>query len=145
MDVFLILSSVFLALLVFGFLWGMFRSWKKSLIRFGLLVVDVVIAIFCSPLIAKAVLKKIAHGTTISIFNFSIDFSDFINDLVGSDLAGDLAAAEGVTNELATALLNVVMNVAIFFVFFIVLWLFSLIIYAIICAIIKHAGKSDKK
>lgn len=145
MDVFLILSSVFLALLVFGFLWGMFRSWKKSLIRFGLLVVDVVIAIFCSPLIAKAVLKKIAHGTTISIFNFSIDFSDFINDLVGSDLAGDLAAAEGVTNELATALLNVVMNIAIFFVFFIALWLFSLIIYAIICAIIKHAGKSDKK
>lgn len=145
MDIFLILSSVFLGLLVFGFLWGMFRSWKKSLIRFATLVIDIVIAIFCAPVIAKAILKKIAHGTTISIFGFSVDFSEFVQDLVGSDLVGDLAAAEEITNELATSLLNVAMNIVIFFLLFIVLWLISLIVYAIICAVMKHAGKKDKK
>lgn len=145
MNIFLILSSVFLGLLIFGFLWGMLRSWRKSLLRFGILVIDLIIAIFCSPLIAKAIIKQVAHGTTITIFNFSFDFGDIINDLIGSNITGDMASVETVTNELATGLINVVMNIVVFFLLFIVLWLFSLIIYAIIWAIIKHAGGKGRK
>lgn len=123
----------------------MLRSWKKSLVRLGILIVDVLIALFTAPAIASAIIKKIAHGTTISIFNFNIDFSKIIEGFVGDSLTGDIAAAQEITNELATALINVVVNLVLFFLMFIVLWLISLIIYGIVFAIIKHTGKKEGK
>lgn len=143
MNIFAIISSVFGVLLLFGFLIGVFRSWKKSLIRFAILIVDVVISLFVSPAIVKAVIKKVSNGTTLSIFNFNIDFSEIIENFVGGDMAKDIISAESTTNQLATSLINIVVNVVMFFVIFISLWLLSLIIYGIISLIVGHVRKKD--
>ncbi len=144
-NIFIILSSVFIAFLIFGFLWGMFRSWKKSLIRFGILIVDFIIALFCAPPISKTIIKAITHGTTVSIFNINLDVSKMFQELVGADMAGDLVYAQDTTNELATAFINVVINLIVFLLAFIALWLISLIIYGIVFSIIKHSKKEENK
>ena len=141
MNIFVIVSIVLGGLLLIGFLFGMLRSWKKSLIRFGIIVLDVILALFLSPVISKLFINKITNGTSISIFKFNFDISGVLTDVMGENVANDLLAANSTTNEFVTAIVNIFANIILFFVMFILLWLISLLVYAIVTAVVHHSSK----
>ena len=144
-NIFIYVSIGFGVLLLIGFGLGMLRSWKKSLIRFGILFGDLLISLFTAPAIAKLVVKKIATGTKIAIFNFNVDLAEVIEGIAGENISSELAGAESTTAEVATGLINILTNVALFVILFLSIWLLSLIIYWIVCAVVHHCKKEEIK
>ncbi len=138
-------SVAVLSLMLIGFLIGFLRNWKKSLIRFGILVVCLIAAIFLSPVIAGAVMGKVVNGMVLTIFGFSINFEEVAKEMVDESFANDLMSTNGTTTDLATALMNVTLNVLCFLSIFIVLCIVSWIIYAIVFAVIGKKNKSQEK
>ena len=131
-----------IVLLLLGFLIGFLRNWKKSLTRFIILLVCVLLSIFLAPVITNALVGNSVEGTTISIFSFHIDVGDLLSSLINNpDITNDLMGANETTNQLISALVRVVANLAVFLVMFLVLYLLSLLVYAIVFAILSSRRK----
>ena len=71
-----IFTSVCLSLLFIGFVIGFLRSWKKSLVRFGILVCALILAIFLSPVISAKLMNIFVQGTTFVGFGVNITFEN---------------------------------------------------------------------
>lgn len=145
-----ILTSLFLGFLLFGLLVGFGRGWVRSLIRFGIIIVSILFAVFLSPALTGKLLDKFVSGTTFSGFGISIDLEEKLSEVAGaSEFLSDLFASDGTTTDLAVALLNVLMNILAFLLIFLVIVLVSLIIYWIVCLCIhvkrKKAGIKPEK
>ena len=148
MTIISIISTAVIGLLVIGFLIGLGRSWKKSLVRFGTLLVTLVLSIFLSPVISKALLSKFAKGTVLSVFGFSVDFKDVVENFAGEDVVNDIFATNGTTSELATSMMNLVMNLATFLLLFVAVSLLALAVYGIVVLVLhinfKKSGEEKK-
>lgn len=141
MEVFGIVSAIFIALLVIGFLLGFWRNWKKSLSRFVILTAVLILSIFIAPVISNAIISGNTSGSVLSFAGFSIDFEELLSGFVGEDIMADLSVASGTTNNLVISVMHIVVNIAMFLLMFIVVSLFSLIVYWIVCGIFHSKNK----
>ena len=145
MKIVTIVTSVCLSLVFIGFVIGFFRSWKKSLIRFGILFGSLLMAIFLSPVLSARLMRIFVKGNTFSGFGMTLDLEGVISGMVGDEqIVADLMSANSTTSNLTTALLNVVMNVIGFLLIFFVLWFFSLFVYWIVCLILRIRRHKDE-
>lgn len=124
---------------------GVFRGWKHSLIRFGIVMGCFLLSLFIGPLIASALMKRFVNGFVLTAFSFEINFEDMAGNIINDkQLVEDLFAPNSTTANLTSAIMNVLLNVVIFLVLFISLFLISLLIYVIISAVIRR-GQEKKK
>lgn len=136
MDIMLIISGALGVILLIGVLLGLLRSWKKSTIRFGLLLFCFLMAMVLSSKIASLLMSKFVNGLVLTIFGKTIDFESLVGDI-----AGDLMGEGSAMTDFATALLNIVVKLIAFLVVFIVLMIVTLLVYYIIVAIMSKAEK----
>ena len=140
-----IVTSVCLSLIFIGFLIGFLRSWKKSLIRFGILLGSLILAIFLSPVIASKLIGVFVKGNTFSGFGLTLNLEDMVAGMVGDEqFVADLLSANSTTSNLTTALANVVLNLIMFLAIFFVIWLVSLFIYWIVNLILRIREHNDE-
>ena len=144
-----IVLSLFLVCIILGFLFGWFRGFSKSLVRFIILLAVTVLAFFVVPSITKAVLKM-----DISKWNINIDgvqvitLGDLIIDMlekipVVQELIESSPTFEGVITLAPQMIANVVLFIAFFFIF---KWV-SMVIYWIIAGVFfskKKMGDKDR-
>ena len=141
MNIFLIISSIFFTTLAVGFFVGFFRGWCKSLIRLGITIANIAIAVFLSPFITGVITSNITEGSEISIFKFTLNLSDLFKDIIGNDIT----ISQTTTNLLTTAIANVLANILLFLVIFLFLQVFSLMIYWIIILVLHLKCKEEKE
>ena len=127
MGIMTIVSLVLGALLLIGFLLGFWRSWQKSLIRFGFIVVSFIAALLLSSKISKFLMSKYVSGLVVSVLGMSFDFED-----LAGEFAGDLMGEGSALTSFATALMNIAIKLASFLIVFVSFMLVTLIIYWII-------------
>ncbi len=137
MNLMLIISFAVGALLFIGVLFGVLRSWQKSVIRTCLIIISLVVALVLAPKIASSLMSKYVDGLVLTIFGKSIDFESVIGDI-----AGDLLTEGSVLTNFTTAILNIIVRLAAFLILFISLFIVTLIIYYIISLIMKSRQKS---
>lgn len=143
--IFAIVSSVVLLLLLIGFGLGMMRSWCRALIRLGITIADLIISLIVAPLLCGAFIGKFASGTTVTIFNFSVDFEDVATKLFGENASVDLPLFTSEITEIAKVCMNVVLNIVIFLIMFLLIWICSYIIYGVIVIVVKVAANKEGK
>lgn len=136
MDIMTIISIALGVFLIIGFFLGFLRSWKKSTIRFGLIVVCFFVALLLSSKISESLMSKYVSGLVISIFGQTIDFESLVGEV-----AGDLVSEGSALTNFATALLNIFVKLIAFLIVFISLMVVTLLIYYIIVAIMSSKQK----
>lgn len=144
-----VVSIVLIGLLLIGFFLGFARSWKKSLVRFGIIVGCVVTSILLTNIFSTMIMNNYVNGLVVTIFGLSVDFEELAVEVLGdSSFVADLFGANSVTTKVATAFMNVVVNLLIYIVIFIILFIVSFIIYGIVSIIVtikKREGKENAK
>ena len=89
--------------IVFGILLGLFRGWRRSLLRFGLIIVSLILAFAFCGMMAKTILNINVQGQTLGEY-----ISEMIKD-----------AAQGVDiSNLASALVESIIKIASFLLLF---------------------------
>ncbi len=141
MSIIGIFTTVCFALLLIGFGIGFLRSWKKSLVRFGILLGSLILSIFISPVIAKSLMGAFVDGTKFVGFGMDIDFKEMVGGSGESEFMTDLFEANSTTTELATSLVNVVFNLVMFLLVFFAIALLSLIVYWIVIGVLRIKRK----
>ncbi len=136
MDIMSIVSLVLGALLLIGFLLGVLRAWKKSLIRMAFIIVSFVGAFLLSSKVSKFLMSRYVNGLVVSLFGQTIDFES-----IAGDLAGDLLGEGSALTNFATALLNIFIKIIAFLIIFLSLFIVTLIIYWVISAIMSSRKK----
>lgn len=137
MSIITIASIALGVLILIGFLLGIWRSWKKSLIRTCLLAVSFVGALILSSKIAELLMSKYVDGLVVSLFGQTIDFESIIGDI-----AGDLLGEGSALTNFATAILNIFIKLVAFLIVFVSLFIVTLIVYYIIVAIMAGRQRS---
>ena len=137
MNVMTIVSLILGVIIFIGVLFGVIRSWQKSLIRTGLIVLSLVAALLLAPKIASLLMSKYVDGLVLSIFGQTIN----IESIVG-DIAGDLLGEGSALTNFATAILNIIVKLAAFLIAFLVFIIVTLVIYYVIVAIMAGRRKS---
>ena len=138
MGIMSIISLVFGGLLLIGFLLGFWRSWQKSLIRFGFIMVSFIAALLLSSKVSKVLMSKYVSGMVLSIFGTTIDFES-----LAGEFAGDLLGEGSALSTFANALLNIAIKIAAFLIIFISFFIVTLIIYWIISLIMNSKKKKS--
>ncbi len=145
MAIFTILTSVFLGFVLIGVLIGVFRSWKKSLVRFGIVVGCFVFSLLLAPMISSFLASKIVSGTTITIFGASLNLSEIVNNLFNNEDFSSLFAENGATDTLINCLARVIFNFIIMIIMFLILWFISMIVYWIVCAVLHKTKEKPEE
>ncbi|MCL2621506.1 MAG: hypothetical protein FWD32_00530 [Firmicutes bacterium] len=123
--------GILVAFLVFGFLWGIIRGFKKSLIRFITVLVFGAVALFCTPMIVNSMYDStvVAEGLTLKGFIFKlVQDNPAITDYVSLNLIEGFALAFA--------------NLLVFFALWFLLKMVSWIIYAL-CSIGAYKQRED--
>ena len=137
MNVVTIASIALGVLILIGFLLGIWRSWKKSLIRLSLLIFSFVCAMLLSSKVSELLMDKYVDGLVISIFGQTIDIESIVGEVVG-----DLLTEGSALTIFATAVLNIFLRLIAFLILFASFMIVTLIIYFIIVAIMSGRQKS---
>ena len=125
---------------------GVFRGWKHSLIRFGIVLGCFLASLFFGPMIASALMKRFVKGFVLSVFSLEINFEDVAGNIISDkQLLEDLFSENSTTADLTSAMMNVLLNVLIFLIMFILLFLISLLVYVIISAVIRRGSEKKKE
>ena len=144
MDAISIVSVALIGLLIIGFILGFARSWKKSLVRFGIITGCVLFSLLLTKPISSLIMNNYVNGLVVSIFGISVNFEEIANEVLGdSSFVADLFAPNSVTTKVATAFMNVVVNLLIYVVIFIALFLISFVIYSIISLVVTIRKKNS--
>lgn len=138
MGIMSIVSLALGALLLIGFLLGFWRSWRKSLIRFGFIVLSFIAALLLSSKISKILMSKYVSGLVISLFGMSIDFEE-----LAGEFAGDLLGEGSAITSFATALMNIAIKLISFLIIFVSFMIVTLIIYWIISLSMNSKRKKN--
>jgi len=133
-----IVSIALGALLLTGFLLGFWRSWKKSLIRFGFLVVSFIAALLLSSKISKILMSKYVNGLVVSLFGATFDFEE-----IAGEFAGDLLGEGSALTTFATALMNIAIKLIAFLIVFLAFFIVTLIIYWIISLMMNSKKRKN--
>ncbi len=144
MSILSIVSLSLLGLLVIGFLFGMFRSFKKSLTRFIMIFASLLIAIFVSPVLSSFLIKNFVSGYVFNGFGITVDFEEILQGMASDGAMNDIISAKA-TEDLALNLMNLVVNIAAFFVIFIALIIVTLIFYWIGSFIVFFVSRRSPK
>ena len=127
-----ILLAVFVVL---GFLWGLGRGLKKSLLRFGFFIGFVIIFALISPIIAKALLGiNVGTGTIEEMIKQALLEIEFINDIVASN-PGFM--------DFITQLPLILVNLVLFIVLALVAKMLSWVGYSITAKIVFRKNKTS--
>ncbi len=132
MGIMTIVSLVLGAMLIIGFLLGFWRSWQKSIVRFGFIMVSFVLALIFSSKLSKILMSKYVDGLVVSIFGLTLDFEE-----IAGSIAGDLLTEGSALTNFATALVNIAIKLLAFLIIFIALFVATFVIYSIISLIIS--------
>ena len=137
----LILNFVFVAFLLIGFLFGL-KGLKKSGLRFGFFLVAMVIALFVTPLISKAIMEiKINYeGQAMTLNNVLLTLINNVEQISEITTASPTVAT--LFQNMPLMLANVVIYVVVSYVLSFISWILYLILKGVI---IKNNKKSDKK
>ena len=138
MEIMTIVSLVLAFLLLVGFLLGFWRSWQKSLVRFGFIIVSFVCAMLFSSKISKFLMGKYVKGLVVSLFGKSIYFEE-----LAGNFAGDLLTEDSALTTFATALLNIAIKLVSFLIIFLSMFIVTLIIYWIISGIMSSKRRKN--
>lgn len=138
MNIIVIVSIALAVLLLIGFLFGFWRSWKKSLIRSGFILVSFVVSLFLTSKISKFLMSKYVNGLVVSFFGKTFDFEQ-----IAGSVSKDLFYEGSALTNLATALLNIVIKLASFLILFLALYIITGIIYLIISAIMSSKKRKE--
>ena len=139
-------SIILVGLLLVGFFLGFARSWKKSLVRFGIIVGCVLASILLTNVFSNMIMNNYVNGLVVTIFGFSVDFESLAVEVLGdSSFVADLFGANSITTKVATAFMNVVVNLLVYIVIFVILFLISFIIYGIVSIIVTIKKRGDKE
>lgn len=132
MEIMTIVSFSLLGLLIVGFLLGFWRSWQKSIVRFGFIMLSFILALIFSSKLSDVLMSKYVTGLVVSIFGLTLDFEQ-----IAGEVAGDLLTEGSALTNFATALLNIAIKLLSFMIIFVALFFATLIIYYIISLIIS--------
>lgn len=132
MSIMTIVSLSVGGLLVIGLLLGFWRSWQKSIVRFGFIMLSFILSLIFSSKLSKVLMSKYVSGLVVSIFGLTVDFEE-----LAGGLAGDLLSEGSALTNFATALMNVAIKLVSFLIIFIALFVATLLIYGIISLIIS--------
>lgn len=141
--------SLFLVCIILGFLFGWFRGFSKSLVRFIIVLAVTVLAFFVVPSITTAVLKMDISKLNINIGGVSaVTLGDLIIDLIEQvPIVQDLIESSPTLASVITLVPQMLANVVLFIAFFFIFKWFSMIIYWIIAGIFfskKKMGDKDR-
>ena len=136
MEIITIASISLAVLLVIGILYGLWRSWKKSLIRFGFILVSFFASFLLTSKISKVLMSRYVNGLVVSIFGQTFDFEE-----IAGNLAQDLFYEGSALTTFASALMNIAIKLITFLIIFITFFIVTLIIYWIISAIMNSKKK----
>ena len=144
MNIMTIISLSLGGLLIVGFLLGFWRSWQKSIVRFGFIILSFILALVFSSKLSKLLMSKYVSGLVVSIFGLTLDFEE-----IAGSVAGELLSEGSALTNFATALLNIAIKLVAFLLIFVVLFVVTLMIYYIISAIMsvhrKRKSVGDEK
>lgn len=132
MSIMSIVSLSLGGLLIVGFLLGFWRSWQKSIVRFGFIMLSFVLALIFSSKLSNVLMDKYVSGLVVSIFGLTLDFEQ-----IAGKIAGDLLTEGSALTNFATALLNIAIKLLAFMIIFVALFVVTLVIYYIISLIIS--------
>ena len=138
MEIVTITSISLAVLLVIGILYGLWRSWKKSLIRFGFIIVSFLAAFFLTSKISKLLMSRYVNGLVLSIFGQTFDFEE-----IAGNLAQDLFYEGSALTSFASALMNIVIKLVAFLIIFLAFFIVTLFIYWIISAVMNSKEKKN--
>ena len=129
--------SLFLVCIILGFVFGWFRGFSKSLVRFIIVLAVTVLAFFVVPSITTAVLKMDISKLNINIGGVSaVTLGDLIIDLIEQvPIVQDLIESSPTLASVITLVPQMLANVVLFIAFFFIFKWFSMIIYWIIAGI----------
>lgn len=142
----LIVIAVFVAVLLFGFLFGLWRGFNKSLVRLLFVVASIVGAFFLAPVVTRWAL-------TFDLSNFGIKIAGESVSTLGELLRAllkdvpyiqDLAGTEAYAT-IMEVVPQMIVNVVMFVVLFYLIRLVSMIIYWIIAGICFSKKKTEGK
>ncbi len=141
-----VIISLFLLILLAGFLFGLGRGFNKSLVRLLIVVAMLVATFFIVPIITEAVM-------TIDISGMGINISGKAATSVGNIVVLLLESIPGISDIAGTdayaTIINVVpqmiLNIVLFVVVFLLLRFISMIIYWIISGICFSKKKTEGK
>lgn len=141
--------SLFLVCIILGFVFGWFRGFSKSLVRFIIVLAVTVLAFFVVPSITTAVLKMDISKLNINIGGVSaVTLGDLIIDLIEQvPIVQDLIESSPTLASVITLVPQMLANVVLFIAFFFIFKWFSMIIYWIIAGIFfskKKMGDKDR-
>jgi len=142
----LIVIAVFVAVLLFGFLFGLWRGFNKSLVRLLLVVASIVGAFFLAPVVTKWALAFDLSNFGINIGGETVhNLGELLTALLKDvpyiqDLAGTDAYA-----IILEVVPQMIANVILFVVLFYLIRLVSMIIYWIIAGICFSKKKTEGK
>lgn len=145
MNIITIFSSIMIAIIFIGIILGLFRGWKKSLVRTCILLVGLIFALLITPSITYGFIAKNVNGSTITVFSQTFDFEEIFSKFSSELNFADIFADGSVTNELIISIMNVVVNVVLFLVVFFAIEIVSLLIYWIVLLVIKIKTRHDEK
>ncbi len=115
--------------IVFGILLGLFRGWRRSLLRFGLIIVSLILAFAFCGMMAKTILNINVQGQTLGEY-----ISEMIKD-----------AAQGVDiSNLASALVESIIKIASFLLLFGLLMFLTWAVVFPICNIFVKPYKDSE-
>lgn len=141
-----VIISLFLLILLAGFLFGLGRGFNKSLVRLLIVVAMLVATFFIVPIITEAVM-------TVDISGMGINISGKAATSVGNIVVLLLESIPGISDIAGTdayaTIINVVpqmiLNIVLFVVVFLLLRFISMIIYWIISGICFSKKKTEGK
>ena len=144
-----VIVSLFLVCIILGFLFGWFRGFSKSLVRFIIVLAVTVLAFFVVPSITTAVLKMDISKLNINIGGVSaVTLGDLIINLIEQvPIVQDLIESSPTLESVITLVPQMIANVVLFIAFFFIFKWFSMIIYWIIAGIFfskKKMGDKDR-
>lgn len=142
-----IVVSLFLVCIILGFLFGWFRGFSKSLVRFIIVLAVTVLAFFVVPSITTAVLKMDISKLNINIGGVSaVTLGDLIIDLIEQvPIVQDLIESSPTLASVITLVPQMLANVVLFLVFFFIFKWVSMVIYWIIAGIFFSKKKMADK
>ena len=144
MSLLSVISIILIGLLLIGFFLGFARSWKKSLVRFGIILGCVLASILLTNVFSTMIMNNYVNGLVVTIFGFSVDFEGLAVEVLGdSSFVADLFGSNSVTTKVTTAFMNAIVNLLVYIVIFVILFLISFIIYGIVSIIVTIKKKSD--
>lgn len=135
-----ILNIVFALFLVIGFLLGL-KGLKKSGVRFTCFIVAMLIALFITPVISKAVMN-----IQVTIDGSKITLNDYVLQLINSvPEIGDITTKSPTIQKLISNFPIMIGNIFVFVILSYVLSFLSWIVYLVFASVINKNYKAKKE